>query len=74
MILSAALGQVSFLPDDRQTQVGVALQRAVARVGGDRAALREAVQQAMFAAAGAVDSPGGQSIVALLAHLPKVVD
>ena len=74
VILSAALGQVSFLPDDRQTQVGVALQRAVARVGGDRAALREAVQQAMFAAAGAVDSPGGQSIVALLAHLPKVVD
>ena len=36
-------------------------------------ALLEAVNQALYAAAAAVETPGGQSIVALLAHVPKVI-
>ena len=73
VILATALGQVSFLPTERQTEVSVALQRAIARAGGERSDLMESVNQALYAAAAAVDTPGGQSIVALLAHVPKVL-
>lgn len=73
MILTTALGQVPFVPDDKRAGVEAALQGAIARVGGDRAALLDAVNQALYAAASAVETPGGQSIVALLAHVPKVL-
>ncbi len=73
VILTTALGQVPFLPADKQAEVSVALQRAVARIGGERAALLDAVNQALYLAATAVETPGGQSIVALLAHLPKII-
>ena len=73
VILATALGQVSFLPTERQTEVSVALQRAISRAGGERSDLMESVNQALYAAAAAVDTPGGQSIVALLAHVPKVL-
>jgi hypothetical protein len=43
---------------------------AVAR---PRRSVREGVNLALYAAAGAVETPGGQSIVALLAHVPKVL-
>ncbi len=36
-------------------------------------ACADAVNQALYAAASAVETPGGQSIVALLAHVPKVL-
>jgi len=73
MILTTALGQIPFLPPHRQAEVSVALQKAVSRVGGDRADLLDAVNRALYAAATAVETPGGQSIVALLAHLPRVL-
>ena len=73
VILTTALGQVPFVPDDKRAGVEAALQGAIARVGGDRAALLDAVNQALYAAASAVETPGGQSIVALLAHVPKVL-
>ena len=73
IILVTALGQVPFLPAEKQTPVSVALQRAVALTGGDRGPLLDAVNQALYAAAEAVETPGGQSIVALLAHVPKVL-
>lgn len=73
IILVTALGQVPFLPAEKQTAVSVALQRAVAAIGSDRARLLDATNQALYAAADAVESPGGQSIVALLAHVPKVL-
>jgi metallo-beta-lactamase family protein len=73
VILATALGQVPFLPAERRTAVSVALQRAVALAGGDRGPLLDAVNGALYAAAETVDTPGGQSIVALLAHVPKVL-
>ena len=73
IILVTALGQVPFLPAEKQTAVSVALQRAVALVTGDRDRLMDAVNRALYAAADAVETPGGQSIVALLAHVPKVL-
>ncbi|MBK8446897.1 MAG: MBL fold metallo-hydrolase [Micropruina sp.] len=73
VILSTALGQVPFLPAEKQTEVSVALQRALTTSSADRPALLEAVNQALYAAAAAVETPGGQSIVALLAHVPKVI-
>ena len=57
----------------KRAGVEAALQGAIAGVGGDRAALLDAVNQALYAAASAVETPGGQSIVALLAHVPKVL-
>ena len=39
----------------------------------DLGQVREGVNLALYAAAGAVETPGGQSIVALLAHVPKVL-
>ena len=73
IILATALGQVPFLPTEKQTPVSVALQRAVALVGSDPGQLLDAVNSALYAAAEAVETPGGQSIVALLAHVPKVL-
>ncbi len=73
IILATALGQVPFLPAEKQTPVSVALQRAVALVGSDPDQLLDAVNSALYAAAEAVETPGGQSIVALLAHVPKVL-
>ena len=73
VILATALGQVPFLPAERQTAVTVALQRAIALAGGEAGPLREAVNDALYAAAEAVETPGGQSIVALLAHVPKLL-
>ncbi|MFT4225017.1 MBL fold metallo-hydrolase RNA specificity domain-containing protein [Micropruina sp.] len=73
IILATALGQVPFLPAEKQTPVSVALQRAVALVGSDPGQLLDAVNSALYAAAEAVETPGGQSIVALLAHVPKVL-
>ncbi len=73
VLLATALGQVPFLPTERQTAVTVALQRAIALAGGEPGPLREAVNEALYAAAEAVDTPGGQSIVALLAHVPKLL-
>ena len=73
VLLATALGQVPFLPPEKQTPVSVALQRAVALVDGDPDRLLDAVNSALYAAAEAVDTPGGQSIVALLAHVPKAL-
>ena len=73
IILATALGQVPFLPAEKQTAVSVALQRAIASVNGDRSTLMDAVNRALYAAADAVESPGGQSIVALLAHVPAIL-
>ncbi|MFT4296856.1 MAG: hypothetical protein QM582_15745, partial [Micropruina sp.] len=73
IILVTALGQVPFLPAEQQTAVSVALQRAIASAGGQRGPLLDAVNRALYAAAEAVQTPGGQSIVALLAHVPKVL-
>lgn len=72
-ILATALGQVPFLPAEQRPAVTVALQRAIALAGGAPGPLLEATNQALYAAAEAVETPGGQSIVALLAHVPKVL-
>ncbi len=76
VILETAIGQVPFLPDDKQEEVSALLHEVLdlVRTGSpDLRAVREGVNQALYAAAGAVESPGGQSIVALLAHVPKVL-
>lgn len=73
VILETALGQVPFLPEAEQEGVRAALAQAVASLNGNRGQLLGAVNQALYAAAEAVETPGGQSIVALLAHVPKVL-
>jgi metallo-beta-lactamase family protein len=76
VILETAVGQVPFLPADKQADVSVRLQEVLDLVhtgSPDLGAVREGVNQALYAAAGAVETPGGQSIVALLAHVPKVL-
>jgi metallo-beta-lactamase family protein len=76
IILDTAIGQVPFLPTDKQADVSALLRDAlaVARTTPlDAARVREATNLALYAAAGAVETPGGQSIVALLAHVPKVL-
>ena len=76
IILETALGQVPFLPAEKQGDVSALLRDALAlakRTPLDTVGLREAVNLALYAAAGAVETPGGQSIVALLAHVPKVL-
>lgn len=76
VILETALGQVPFLPEDKQDEVSTKLRAAIdaTRVAPlPEAAVRQTVNEALYAAAGAVETPGGQSIVALLAHVPKVL-
>jgi hypothetical protein len=76
VILDTAIGQVPFLPDDAQAEVSELLHEVLDLVRApspDLAAVREGVNLALYAAAGAVETPGGQSIVALLAHVPKVL-
>lgn len=76
MILETALGQVPFLPEDKQDDVSAKLHTALDTAHAvplPEAAVRQAVNEALYAAAGAVETPGGQSIVALLAHIPKVL-
>ena len=76
VILETAIGQVPFLPDDKQAEVSGLLHEVldmVNRDAPDLGAVREGVNLALYAAAGAVETPGGQSIVALLAHIPKVL-
>ena len=65
-----------FLPAEKQGDVSALLRDALAlakRTPLDTVGLREAVNLALYAAAGAVETPGGQSIVALLAPVPKVL-
>ncbi len=76
IILDTAIGQVAFLPDDKQQDVAALLHDALALTKArplDSTRVREAVNLALYAAAGAVETPGGQSIVALLAHVPRVL-
>ena len=58
---------------EKQAEVTASLRRALATGRGDRAALLDAVNEALYAAAAAVETPGGQSIVALLAQVPKAL-
>ncbi len=76
VILETAIGQVPFLPEVKQAEVSELLHEVLGMVRGsspDLGAVREGVNLALYAAAGAVETPGGQSIVALLAHVPKVL-
>jgi len=76
VILETAIGQVPFLPEEKQAEVSELLHELLGLVRGespDLGAVREGVNLALYAAAGAVETPGGQSIVALLAHVPKVL-
>jgi metallo-beta-lactamase family protein len=76
VILETAIGQVPFLPEEKQAEVSELLHEVLGIVRGsspDLGAVREGVNLALYAAAGAVETPGGQSIVALLAHVPKVL-
>lgn len=76
MILDTALGQVAFLPQEKRSEVSGLLHEAIEIVSQpdpDLTTLRTGVNLALYAAAGAVETPGGQSIVALLAHIPKIL-
>jgi len=76
VILETAIGQVPFLPEAKQPEVSELLHEVLGLVRGespDLGAVREGVNLALYAAAGAVETPGGQSIVALLAHVPKIL-
>jgi metallo-beta-lactamase family protein len=76
VIIETAIGQVPFLPDAKQAEVSEMLHGVLAIVRGpspDLGQVREGVNLALYAAAGAVETPGGQSIVALLAHVPKIL-
>jgi metallo-beta-lactamase family protein len=76
VILDTAIGQVPFLPEAKQAEVSELLHEVLELVRGgspDLGAVRDGVNLALYAAAGAVETPGGQSIVALLAHVPKVL-
>jgi hypothetical protein len=76
VIIETAIGQVPFLPDAKQAEVSEMLHGVLDIVRGpspDLGQVREGVNLALYAAAGAVETPGGQSIVALLAHVPKVL-
>ena len=76
VILETAIGQVPFLPEAKQAEVSGLLHEVLGLVRGsspDLGVVREGVNLALYAAAGAVETPGGQSIVALLAHVPKVL-
>ncbi len=76
VIIETAIGQVPFLPEAKQAEVSEMLHGVLDIVRGqspDLGQVREGVNLALYAAAGAVETPGGQSIVALLAHVPKVL-
>jgi metallo-beta-lactamase family protein len=76
VIIETAIGQVPFLPEAKQPEVSELLHGALDIVRGsspDQATVREGINLALYAAAGAVETPGGQSIVALLAHVPKIL-
>ena len=76
VILDTAIGQVPFLPEAKQAEVSELLHEVLELVRGgspDLGAVRDGVNLALYAAAGAVETPGGQSIVALLAHVPKIL-
>jgi metallo-beta-lactamase family protein len=76
VILETAIGQVPFLPETKQAEVSELLHEVLGLVrvpSPDLGAVREGINLALYAAAGAVETPGGQSIVALLAHVPKVL-
>jgi metallo-beta-lactamase family protein len=76
VIIETAIGQVPFLPEANQAEVSELLHEVLDLVRGpspDLGSVREGVNLALYAAAGAVETPGGQSIVALLAHVPKVL-
>jgi hypothetical protein len=75
-ILETAIGQVPFLPVEKQAEVSELLHGVLDLVHApapDLGSVREGVNLALYASAGAVETPGGQSIVALLAHVPKVL-
>ncbi|HEY5276562.1 MAG TPA: MBL fold metallo-hydrolase, partial [Coriobacteriia bacterium] len=76
VILETAIGQVPFLPEAKQAEVSGLLHEVLGLVRAespDLGTVREGVNLALYAAAGAVETPGGQSIVGLLAHVPKVL-
>jgi len=76
VIVETAIGQVAFLPEAKQAEVSELLHGVLELVRSDAPDLgqvREGVNLALYAAAGAVETPGGQSIVALLAHVPKII-
>ena len=76
VILETAIGQVPFLPEEKQAEVSELLHEVlglVRRESPDLGAIREGVNLALYAAAGAIETPGGQSVVALLSHVPKVL-
>ena len=76
VILKTALGQVAFLPEETRAEVSGRLKEALQvaeQPGADLAALRAGVNLALYAAAGAVESAGGQALGARLAHVPKVL-
>ncbi len=76
VIIETAIGQIAFLPAEKQAEVSELLHGVLDLVRAespDLAQVREGVNLALYAAAGAVETPGGQSIVALLAHVPKII-
>ncbi|HRW18096.1 MAG TPA: MBL fold metallo-hydrolase [Dermatophilaceae bacterium] len=76
VILETALGQVQFAPETARPAMTETLQAALrlAEAGAySPAALRRAVDDAMTAAVAAVQTPGGQSVVALLASIPRII-
>ncbi|MFZ1411653.1 MAG: hypothetical protein WAS07_09350, partial [Micropruina sp.] len=76
VILETALGQLPFLPEEKRPALDQALRAALAVSHGeplDATALVHATNAAMYAAAESVETPGGQSVVALMAHIPKVL-
>ena len=76
VIIETAIGQVPFVPEEKQAEVSELLHGLLDLVrdpSPDLGAVREGVNLALYAAAGAVETPGGQSIVALLAHVPKIL-
>lgn len=72
ILLETALGQVPFLADDARAEVEAGLRTALARSRASEPVM-DAVNQTLYVAARHVDSPGGQSIVALLGHIPRVL-
>ncbi len=76
VILETALGQVQFAPETARPAMTETLQAALrlAEAGAySPAALRRAVDDAMTAAVAAVQTLGGQSVVALLASIPRII-
>ncbi len=75
VLLETALGQVQFVPEAQRPAVDDALRAALSSTAGATSPtiVRRAVDEAMSAAVVAVQSAGGQSIVALLAAIPRAL-